>query len=273
MATHRAAVLVRSLLAGLTLATTSVAWLNPAWADYPEFPPTGHQPPPWPVQNAAYAEAGEPPQAASAAGPVDASEQAPFRYTPPASGIAEAPARLVAGAEDLPRPVGEARPELPLAPPGAEAKKGWRAEMSPALSAAASLGIVLGLFLLVVLVVRRGMPRGGVALPRDAVQLLGRAPLVGRQQLLLVRCGNKLLLLSVSATSATTLTEITDPAEVERLLELCEGSGPNASSFRQVLGQFTRQREATFVPHRHPDAVDFTHLDAYAHENVRGGRA
>jgi flagellar biogenesis protein FliO len=165
-----------------------------------------------------------------------------------------------------------AKSGLPLAPPTAQAKSGWRAEMSPVLSAAASLGIVLGLFLLVVLVVRRGMPKTAAQLPREAVQLLGRAPLVGRQYLHLVRCGNKLLLLSVSAGSSTTLTEITDPAEVERLVELCEGVGLGGSSFRQVLGQFTRQREVAYAAHRDADQVDFAHLDAFAHETVRGVR-
>jgi hypothetical protein len=53
----------------------------------------------------------------------------------------------------------------------------------------------------------------------------------------LVRVGNKLLLLSVTATAAETLTEITDPQEIERLTALCQrtaGDGLSAS-LREML--------------------------------------
>ena len=48
-------------------------------------------------------------------------------------------------------------------------------------------------------------------LPKEAVELLGRAPLAGRQQMQLVRVGNKLLLVALSPAGAETLTEITEP--------------------------------------------------------------
>lgn len=261
----------RRFIVGLTL-LAAAAIQSTARADYPEFAPATTQPSPWPGRNAGYVETDDPPTPTSALPEGAASDRAPS-HDAPLEPAAEAPAALLEVTDDQPQRIPPAKPGLPLAPPTAEAKGGWRAEMSPMLSAAASLGIVLGLFLLVVMVIRRGMPKTAPQLPRQAVQLLGRAPLVGRQYLHLVRCGNKLLLLSVSAGSATTLTEITDPDEVERLVELCEGVGLGGSSFRQVLGQFTRQREVAFAPHRDAAPIDFAHLDAFAHETSRGVRS
>ena len=53
------------------------------------------------------------------------------------------------------------------------------------------------------------------------MELLGRAPLAGRQTMQLIRVGNRLLLVALSASGAETLTEITDPVEVEHLAGLC----------------------------------------------------
>jgi hypothetical protein len=62
----------------------------------------------------------------------------------------------------------------------------------------------------------------------------------------LLRCGGKLLLVSVTPTTAETLTEITDPAEVERLAELChQGRAQGATAcFRRVFEQLTARRES-----------------------------
>jgi flagellar biogenesis protein FliO len=63
------------------------------------------------------------------------------------------------------------------------------------------------------------------SLPAAAVEVLGRTPLVRGQHLQLVRCGQRLLLLGVSANSAQTLAEVSDPQEVESLLSACGGTG------------------------------------------------
>ena len=115
---------------------------------------------------------------------------------------------------------------------------------------ASSLGIVLGLFLLLVWFCRRTMPKSSSALPQDAVQMLGRAPLSHRQFVHLVRVGNKLVLLSVTPQGAEPLTEITDPAEVEHLLGLCQQNGPHSvsDSFRQILHQFADEAATRHNP-------------------------
>jgi flagellar biogenesis protein FliO len=84
-----------------------------------------------------------------------------------------------------------------------------------------SLALVIGLFLAVLWLLRRASPHGGRVLPTEAFESLGRAPLAHRHLAHLLRFGNKLLLVSTNAENVEVLAEITDPAEVERLTELC----------------------------------------------------
>lgn len=121
-------------------------------------------------------------------------------------------------------------------------------EIRPAAGIAtgmASLAIVLGLFLVAAWAVRRGMPAASATLPSEVVEVLGRAPLAGRQFAHLIRCGNKLLLVHLAPGCAETLTEITDPVEVDRLAGLCRQAHPQSStaSFRQVFQQFSREKK------------------------------
>jgi flagellar biogenesis protein FliO len=113
-----------------------------------------------------------------------------------------------------------------------------------------SLGIVLGLFVALVWFSRRFAPAGTAALPKEAVELLGRISLGGNQQMQLVRVGTKLLLVALSPQGARTLTEITSAAEVERLSELCRRQKPGSSteSFRTLVDQIGGERTSnTFV--------------------------
>jgi flagellar biogenesis protein FliO len=106
-----------------------------------------------------------------------------------------------------------------------------------------SLAIVLALFAGLVWLTRRMAPTGSQALPKEAVELLGRAPLAGRQTMQLVRIGNRLLLVAISPTGAQTLTEITDAVEVERLAALCQRGRPDSAtaSFDRVLSQLASE--------------------------------
>jgi flagellar biogenesis protein FliO len=159
---------------------------------------------------------------------------------------------------------------LVLAPFAGEAKPGARTGEVPSfLTGAASLGIVLGLFLLVVWVVRRGMPKNAALLPSEALEILGRAPLIGKQQVHLVRCGNKVLLLHASPTGVETLTEITDPDEVDRLAGIClqSGSAGVTASFRQAFGQFGGQsRGLDYLAPGSDEDPDFGDLESVGHQ-------
>jgi flagellar protein FliO/FliZ len=109
---------------------------------------------------------------------------------------------------------------------------------------AGSLAIVLGIFLLFAWMIRRVAPQGLTRLPNEAFEVLGRAPLAGRQNVHMLRCGNKLLLVSITPAGTETLTEITDPQEVDRLAGLCRQSSPHSSTaaFRQIFEQLAPKR-------------------------------
>jgi flagellar protein FliO/FliZ len=106
------------------------------------------------------------------------------------------------------------------------------------------LGMVLGIFFLIAWMVRRAAPQGLTRLPNEAFEVLGRAPLAGRQNVHLLRCGNKLLLVSLTPAGTETLTEITEPQEVDRLAGLCRQAGPQSSTaaFRRIFEQLAPKR-------------------------------
>lgn len=159
------------------------------------------------------------------------------------------PIHLVSGAERMapqstPGIASEAHAPLRLAPrerssAGAIERPAATTPLDAVGSVGGSLAVVLGLFLAVVWFSRKLSPAGSLPLPKEAVELLGRAPLGPRQQMQLVRLGNKLVLLSVSTTGAESLAEVTDAAEVERLSAICRRQQPGSSSasFTQLLTQ------------------------------------
>jgi flagellar biogenesis protein FliO len=108
-----------------------------------------------------------------------------------------------------------------------------------------ALTIVIGAFLLFMWALKRGGRRkaGRNALPSDVVSVLGRVPLAARQFAELLRVGNKLVLISLTPTGAETLTEVTDPAEVDRLVGLCQQGNPFSTTraFEQVFQQMSSE--------------------------------
>lgn len=153
----------------------------------------------------------------------------------------------------------ETRPvSKPLPLPGAPAQStGDKTSSGPhtlgaIVTVIVSLAIVLGLFAGCAWLMKRGLPNTGKTLPVDAVSVLGRAPLAGRQQMHLVRFGNKMLLVCVSPTGVDSLGEITDPAEIDRLAGLCEQQQATSATaaFKQVFGQVARGQSPTtwFAP-------------------------
>ena len=156
------------------------------------------------------------------------------------------PAETAAGRRSLPpRRQGGG---LPLTGPDSVRPKGGGSHSGglPSLvTAGSSLAVVLGLFFVFAWVMRRATPGGLALLSNEVVEVLGRAPLAARQQVHLVRLGNKLLLVSVSQDGVETLSEVTDPEEVDRLAGICRQSQPGSSTeaFRQVFKSFAGDRK------------------------------
>jgi flagellar biogenesis protein FliO len=117
---------------------------------------------------------------------------------------------------------------------------------APLITTMASLAVVVGLFLLAMWLVRRHLPRGLGPLPSDVLEVLGRTTIGSRQPVTLVRLGDRLLLIATNPQGMETLSEITDPDEVTRLLGICQQAQPHSAStaFRQVFQQVSRPPQA-----------------------------
>lgn len=147
---------------------------------------------------------------------------------------------------DAAMPLGprDRRASVPLPARGEKSETATnRRGLDMALTTGGALALVVGLILVLAWAARRAAPRGSSLLPGEVVEVLGRAPLANRQQIHLLRCGHKLLLVSVTPTGAETLTEITDPMEVDRLAGLCQQAQPGSATaaFRNVLQQFNHE--------------------------------
>ncbi|HUQ72740.1 MAG TPA: flagellar biosynthetic protein FliO [Planctomycetaceae bacterium] len=105
----------------------------------------------------------------------------------------------------------------------------------------AALGVMaLGLMLAVRWLKRHGPPslRG---LPSEAVEPLGQRILSRGVAVHLVRCGSRILLLGVGPDGVRTLSEITDPVEVDLLAGACRRRDETTSG----LGAFTQVWQRT----------------------------
>ena len=108
------------------------------------------------------------------------------------------------------------------------------------------LAIVIGAFLIFAWALRRSGKNSNHrrgALPSEVVSVLGRAPLAARQFAELLRVGNKLVLVAMTPTGPTTITEVTDPVEVDRLVGMCQQFEPHSTTkaFEQVFQQFSSE--------------------------------
>lgn len=196
----------------------------PASSPRPSLP-AATQPPP--------AEFTKPAQAA----PTIDAQVGPARF----SEVATAPAET-RGSAGLPLPgppVAEA--PLKLKPPGESAEGSWSDDWfgSSFVTVSVALGVVLALVFAGAWLLRQNLPPGPAALPAEAVAPLGQAAFTGRQSLYLLRFGPKLVLVAASPDSATTLSEVSDPAEVDRLAALCEQETDASitATFRDVLNR------------------------------------
>ena len=106
-------------------------------------------------------------------------------------------------------------------------------------SVGSSLLVVIGLFLGVAWCYRKTLNTSIGGLPKHVVKVIGRTAIAPRQQLLLIRFGSKLVLVSMVQGETRTISEITDPLEVDQLAGACESHQPHSltNSFRSILNQ------------------------------------
>ena len=113
---------------------------------------------------------------------------------------------------------------------------GWMERLSSMLGGAnikkigGSLSIVIGGYLGLVWLLRKINPAGNQSIPTEVLEVVGNAPLDNRQNLQLVRLGSKLLLMIHGPDGTQPIGEVTDPAEVEHLVALCNGRTRTANS-------------------------------------------
>ncbi|HET6425017.1 MAG TPA: flagellar biosynthetic protein FliO [Planctomycetaceae bacterium] len=111
------------------------------------------------------------------------------------------------------------------------------------------LAVVAGGLLIASRWLRVHGPAGLRGLPNEAVEALGQRVLSRGVAVHLVRCGSRMLVLGVGPDGVRTLSEITDPVEVDLLAGACRRRDEtvNGASFSQLFS-----REA--APARNPDA-------------------
>ena len=93
----------------------------------------------------------------------------------------------------------------------------------PAITVTSSLAVVLGLFAALIWLTRKfgGRSAGQGAIPKDVVQNLGSVSIDPRTQVMLLRCGQRILIIARTNTGVHALGEITDVDEVSRLTAAC----------------------------------------------------
>jgi len=107
-----------------------------------------------------------------------------------------------------------------------------------------SLALIVGLILVVAKLFKKHSPVASQALPSEAVELLGRRPLDARQSIHLIRLGSRILLIGTSPEGMQTLSEITDPLEVDYLAGMCRKTDEQSPFSNAFQSFFTRQSKS-----------------------------
>jgi flagellar biogenesis protein FliO len=131
----------------------------------------------------------------------------------------------------LTRPDGQRKPTSNATNPGAtgDADRSSRSN-SGWWTSVGGLSLVVIAIVLSARFLRRWLPKTPGLLPAQALEMLGRFPVDPRNNIYLVRCGRRLLVLGAAADGLRTLSEITDVGEVSSLMCLCADGGELAPS-------------------------------------------
>jgi flagellar motor switch/type III secretory pathway protein FliN len=165
-------------------------------------------------------------------------------------------------ATDAARLVNSESVSTPLTPRSSKASRdeatvrpsGWSATVWPLL-------LIAGLVAAGAKWLKTRSPESTKRLPTEAFEVLGRQAVDARTTVLLARSGTKLLLLSLSPHGLRTLTEVTDPVEVDCLAGLCRATKreqPLVETFRSLL---RKPAGTNAAPRASSDATTLRSLD------------
>lgn len=128
-------------------------------------------------------------------------------------------------------------PDLPLRSRSHAQEANGSSDSSPTpkingslITICSSLAVVLGLFAGLVWISRKFGSGGGNsgALPKEVFQTLGSAAIDSRNRITMIRCGNRILVLSQNSQGIQPISEITSPEEVRQLTAACVGDSKKA---------------------------------------------
>lgn len=159
------------------------------------------------------------------------------------NGLRTRPAPLSGRSEVMPNSTSELPPstERPISPPGSEVDAGDSSrQVWPTFI---WLAVILTAFVWGARWWRSRDSAGGPGTANAMVETLIQVPLDGRHRIQLVRVGQRILVLGVSAESIQTLSEITDPDELALLLQGSRNStGRTSSGFADLLRRYQGHR-------------------------------
>lgn len=128
--------------------------------------------------------------------------------------------------------------------PHGNAATSWSATVWPLL-------FVVGLIVVGARWLKSHTPAAVRGLPSEAFEVLGRKAIDPRTSVVLARCGSRLLVLSSSPHGLHTLTEITDPVEIDCLAGLCRATPrdqPLVETFRSLLRKPVGSQPTPSIP-------------------------
>lgn len=132
---------------------------------------------------------------------------------------------------------------------GEDANRNLSTELGGSIvTVASSLAVVLGLFAGLMWLTRRfgSSAMNAGTIPQDVMRPLGSTSIDARTRVMLLRCGNRILVVGQTQTGIHPLSEITDAEEVQSLTAACSGDSKRAfSSTLQSIGG--EQAPAGFV--------------------------
>jgi flagellar biogenesis protein FliO len=182
----------------------------------------------------------------------------------------------------------DARPITPSGQHPAANNGGKRKTSSGVPSAWKTLGTLAAIIGLIVVggrLWKKHGPKLAGGLPNEAIEVLGKRNVDTRQAIVLVRIGSRILVLGSTANGLRTLSEVTDPVEVDYLAGLChhrDADNSVAQSFRSLFSKqpaFSTQSidesarnsvdEAAAIPFARPQADE--HATVSHQHAISGG--